>query len=341
MKKDHDNNFNLLRFLFASLVIVSHTPEIQDGSREHEILTNIFGTISFGELAVDSFFILSGYLILKSWIDRPQILTFLSSRILRIYPGFIAACLICALIVGPQYSTSHYWDEFHWQQFTLGLAKLNLAGIPAVFPDQPYPQLNGSLWSIPFEFKCYLLVLLFGIAKLFTKKWTWLLVFFICVTAHIANRSGLANLPFDRYFRCIMAFSAGGIFFLYREKFPWNWKIACLFLIPLFICMFFLPLAEPAICTFWAYLIIHYANHGKLFRRFNSFPDVSYGIYLYAWPINKIIFWYYPQLNVYLAMGLVFFCSIVFGAASWYTVEKPFMKMKKYFRSRSSDLQTV
>lgn len=90
MKKlDHENNFNLLRFIFASLVIVSHAPELRDGNKTNEILTQIFGTITFGQLAVDSFFIISGFLIVKSWNDKPIFTSFLLNRILRIYPGFI------------------------------------------------------------------------------------------------------------------------------------------------------------------------------------------------------------------------------------------------------------
>ena len=99
--KNNNNNFHLLRFVFASLVIISHAHEIKDGDRSNEILTTIFGSISFGELAVDCFFVISGYLITKSWLENPRFSAFLSSRILRIFPAFIVASLLCALILGP------------------------------------------------------------------------------------------------------------------------------------------------------------------------------------------------------------------------------------------------
>lgn len=85
------NNFGTLRLLLASLVIVSHTPEMLDGNRSRELLTMLFGTLSFGELAVDGFFIISGFLIAKSMILGGSLKVFFVKRVARIVPGFMAA----------------------------------------------------------------------------------------------------------------------------------------------------------------------------------------------------------------------------------------------------------
>src|SRR5579872_6630536 len=81
------NNFNFMRLCLAVLVIFSHSFEIIDGNRRREPLTRIFHTFSLGELAVDGFFLLSGYLIVKSWERRPVLLNYLQKRVYRIYPG--------------------------------------------------------------------------------------------------------------------------------------------------------------------------------------------------------------------------------------------------------------
>jgi len=334
-KPEHQNNFNLLRFFFASLVIVSHVPELQDGNRSHEILTQIFGTISFGEMAVDSFFVLSGFLIVKSWQDRPDFVAFLSSRILRIYPGFIVTALLCALIVGPIYGETGYLQEFQPIKFSAGLVVLSLKGTSTVFPGTHYPALNGPMWSIPYEFKCYLLVLFCGLSGLLNRRWPWLVLLLVSMTVQIVNQGDIPNDPFNGYFRCGMAFAAGGCFYLYRNAIPWTRGYAWISLLVFLALLFVKPFAEPALCVFWGYAIFYYAIAGKALLGFNRFPDVSYGVYLYAWPINKILLWYYPAMNVYAAMVVVFVLAICAGSASWHGVESPFMRMKKHFRRKA------
>jgi peptidoglycan/LPS O-acetylase OafA/YrhL len=96
-----DNNFNFLRLLFALLVLVSHAPELADGNRSRELLTRMFHTLSFGEVAVDGFFLLSGYLIVQSWERHPNLWDFGQWRLRRIYPAFVVACLVCIFVLAP------------------------------------------------------------------------------------------------------------------------------------------------------------------------------------------------------------------------------------------------
>ena len=99
--QNKQNNFGFLRLLLATLVIVAHSAEILDQNRNREILTNIFGTITFGELAIDGFFLISGYLILNSFLSSSTLKSYLLKRVLRIYPGFIVASLFCIFVLIP------------------------------------------------------------------------------------------------------------------------------------------------------------------------------------------------------------------------------------------------
>lgn len=333
-RADHRNNFNLLRFVFASLVILSHAPELRDGNRQHELLSRAFGTISFGELAVDSFFLLSGFLIVQSWRGRPEVGAFLRSRILRIYPGFIGSALVCAFLVGPFVGSTSYFQDFSWTKFSAGVAVLSLHGIPTVFPGATNTVINGAVWTIPYEFLCYLLVLGCGLAGVLQRRWTWLALFVASVAIHAADQAGVVHLPFalHHFARFAMAFTAGGCFQLYFQQIPWRRDLAAIALLLAIALLFSKVLAEPGVCLFWGYAVFFYAMAGRSLLRFNHLPDVSYGVYLYAWPINKLVLWAFPGLDLLVLIPAVFALSLLAGIASWYLVERPFMQLKKAYR---------
>lgn len=164
------------------------------------------------------------------------------------------------------------------------------------------------------------------------RRHLWLALAITCTAAHVISRTGVIHVPFDLYVRCIMAFSVGGCFYLYRAEIPWKRNLALAALVLLGILLFFKPTAEPALCILWGYAVLHYAKAGTGLLAFNRLPDVSYGIYLYAWPINKMLLWHFPDMNVHAAMVAVFALSVLAGTASWYLVEKPCMKAKALFR---------
>ncbi len=323
------NNFNILRFIFASLVIVSHAPEIQDGSRKNELLTNMFGTISFGELAVDSFFILSGYLILKSWIENPNLVRFLKSRIFRIYPGFIVASLVCVFIVGPAYGESNYLSEFRILSFLKSIVTLQQPNTPPVFFGSHFPVVNGAMWTIYYEFTCYLLVLLLGLIGFYKQRYSLFILTLLLTGLFLLNKGSILELgKVQPYVRLGMIFLYGACFYFYREYIHWRFKFSTYSLCIVFVLLFSHSFAEVAIGIFWGYSVIYFANtQGKLLL-FNKLPDVSYGIYLYAWPITKVIYQEWPNINVFLCMAITLFISILFGMVSWHVIEKPFIKLK-------------
>ncbi|KQW45394.1 MULTISPECIES: acyltransferase [unclassified Roseateles] len=339
MSEHRTNNFNVLRLALASLVIVSHAPELHDGDRHRELLTRVFGTLSFGELAVDCFFLLSGYLITQSWQRQPQVLAYLRNRVLRIFPAFAVASMVCALIVGPLAlaSTSAYWSEFSVLRFVKSLVTLFPPATPPVFSGRPHPELNGAMWTIRWEFFCYVAVLATGVVAGARFKFVWTMTTVVVFSVWVAERlvHGLEpHLPYTYWehplWRLMSCFFAGGCFYLYRDHIAPTRRSVLLALTILSACMFWPHAAEPALIWFGGYLLFALAHwHLPLLARLNNGPDLSYGIYLYGWPIQNLASAYWPQANVWLMLPAVYVMAAGLAAASWFLIERPCLRLKQ------------
>ena len=336
------NNFNLLRLLFASLVLVSHSPEMIDGDRHRELLTMAFGTMSFGEFAVAGFFLVSGYLILKSWLRNPSTKDFLNKRIRRIFPAFVVASVLSVAIVGPlgAESASIYFAQFDVPVFFRDLLLLRVPTTPSVFADSFYPAVNGSMWTISIEFSCYLGVMVLGVLGL-TKRWAWVMLTAILLFAFMLYRLGYPPyLAKTLHFNLAGYFGVGGCFLLWRDKIRFTAKGAIVAIIAAVLGLMHPLAVNPVFAIAGGYLIFWFAFADiPSIAKFNTLPDVSYGLYLYGWPIQKLLVWWFPTISP----AVLFFSSLIvaaaFGAASWYGIEKRFM-MRRPLPISDSGLRT-
>ena len=332
------NNFNLLRLVLALLVIVAHVPEMIDGDRSREPLTQLLGVLSFGELAVDGFFLLSGYLIVQSWQLQPSAARFLHKRALRIYPAFLVATVLCALVVAPLGAGADYLARLDWRQLALGALTLDKPRIPAgAFDGLPHPGINNSMWTIRFEFLCYLAVLALGTLGALRRRLPWLLITAALAAAYAAHSFGLAAalgaeaLRLDRpLVRLGMLFFAGGCFYLYRDRLAAPRRASAAVAAALLIAGLCSPAtAELAMATLGGWLLLGFAaTHTPALAAFNRLPDVSYGVYLWAWPITRLLQWHAPDLPVWGMVAATAAGSLALGVVSWYAIEKPALQLK-------------
>lgn len=321
------NNFNLVRLLLALLVLLSHAPELIDGNRSREILTRMFGSLSFGELAVDGFFLLSGYLIMQSWQSQPQAWPFLKKRLLRIYPGFAIATLVCAFAVGPFAAEPEtYFNGLNVAALFTNMVFLQKPAVPEVFAGLPYADINGSMWTISAEFTCYLSVLILGVAGALVRRRVWLTVAVLVVVVGATARLSGETIP---GMRLAMLFLSGGTYYLYRDKIRMHGGIAAGAAALVVLCMFSWRLSELAVTTLGGYALIYAASkRSVLLSQFNRLPDVSYGVYLYGWPIQKLLIWTIPTISPWSLFALSASCALVAGTISWYLIEEPALRFK-------------
>jgi peptidoglycan/LPS O-acetylase OafA/YrhL len=327
-----DNNFGFLRLLFAYLVIVAHASVLPSANSTYQHIYPIIYPLANGSLPVEGFFLISGYLIYKSYTQSSSAISYFSKRILRIYPGFIAASLFCLLIVAPISGGVEVLKALSltdWLQHVLKMLALLQVSITGSFPNNHLP-LNSPMWTIKFEFICYLLVPLFVI---FLKKKSQLFVLFVCVASlHVLSihLDWHKTIPFIyKFSKLLSAFLVGSLFYVYREHIVWRKTyslIAVLILIPIL----YLPyLADIGLMLCGGYLLFNFAFHypNKVLANVGKNTDISYGVYLYAWPINGMLVQFIPG-GAWLHLGLTIILASVFGYLSWRLIEKPFMQMK-------------
>lgn len=312
-----------------------------DGNRSRELLTRLFHTLTFGEVAVDCFFMLSGYLIVQSWQQAPDLWQFAKKRIRRIYPGFLFAFLLCVLVIAPFVTpdaTAYYAVLSPRAVISMGL-QLKDPIVPMVFPGTHYPVLNGAMWSIAYEARCYIIVALIGLIGLRWQKGIWftcLLVtlFLLPFNKQVSQldffgRSHLIIAPHE-FLRLLAFFATGACFYLFRNVIVLKKSWALGAAVVLIILLFQPQLASVGLATAGGYILFWLAFASiPMLDRFKRIDDVSYGLYLYGWPIQKLLNWYFPTVSVWLLIPVALILAIGAGYASWHLIESPFLKKKK------------
>lgn len=333
-----NNNYNLIRFLAALAVLISHSYPLFYGDASAEPLKKLTGR-SIGSIAVDIFFLTSGFLIMASFLKRKSTINYLWSRAIRIFPALWVALIVTLIVIIPlSHPTTAQSILFSSDAVNYLLKNSILIAriehtIPGVFEDTPYKSaINGSLWTLPWELYCYLAIAI-G-TSLVTKiaKHYWrsiytsgiLVVFLYCISVDYLDfkSSIILNIVFMFYI--------GSVFYLHSRKVTLSPVIFYLLMLLLATNFFYTKtvtiyfLTAPYILFYLAYI-----PKGKI-RLFNRLGDYSYGVYIYAFPIQQLIIQCFPNISF---SQYVFTCSAItisIAWLSWNLVEKNAIKLKNY-----------
>jgi peptidoglycan/LPS O-acetylase OafA/YrhL len=268
----------------------------------------------------------------------------LSKRCLRIYPGFIAASLFCILVVGPLAGANlATLSATDWMNTLLRMLAQKIPKLQGAFAGQHYPSLNGSMWTIVYEFRCYLVVPVMACFRLLNRK-SALPVAVATWMAALATSPDWPQLPFEgalgnlhEGMRLTALFLTGACYFLYRDRIAYTNSLAALAAIVLAIGLLGRSTAGPAVAILGGYIIFWFAflPGTSTLNGINSRTDLSYGIYLYAWPVQMLLIRYVGGIS---PERIILFTTIIAGLLaylSWTFVERPFLSRKALLSPRN------
>lgn len=325
------NNFDLLRLLFAGTVCLVHAYELS-GFQE----LGVFAKFLSSAVAVKAFFVVSGFLIFMSYERSTSLASYAGKRLRRIYPAYFTVVMLCALCLVAA-STSGIGDyfTFAWVKYVLAnLAFLNFVQptLPGVFEDNRMAAVNGALWTLKIEVMFYLSVPVFVyLFRKFSRLPVLLLMYFMSVAyaalmTSLAGRTGSAfYLELGRQLPGQLSyFMAGAFFYYYLPVFErWaGWILAAA--IAVLAGNSFLPMAvlEPvalaAVVVFFG-LFLYAGNFGK-------HGDFSYGVYILHFPIIQLLLqagWFEGRPWPFLLAVVVL--TMAGAIAMWHVVEKRFL----------------
>jgi peptidoglycan/LPS O-acetylase OafA/YrhL len=321
-------------------VLLSHAPEITDGNPSRELLHRLTGSLTFGTFGVDGFFLLSGYLIVQSWLGDPELLNFLRKRALRILPGYLVAVAVSTLAVGLLAPGVDHFFRGLDAHFLKSIALLSSPATPPVFPGRPYAMVNGAMYTIGYEFRCYLLVALLGVCGLLRRT-----ILILAATALLLSSlfypALFENLHWPRpvealagqpaiAFRLTAVYLVGVCFYLFRDRIAFRPVLALTASCALAGSVAFAPSrAEFALVLCGGYLMFYL---GKMrlpwLAGMSRLPDISYGIYLYGWPVESLWIWFHRG-SPWIAFAFSTVICFGLGWLSWHFVERPALALKR------------
>jgi len=340
---NHDNGFDLARMLFASLVIFEHAYYLPYNSYQAEPLF-VFskGQTDFGSLAVNGFFIISGFLVTRSCVITNNAPRYAMKRLARIVPGFLLASSLGLFVFGPLGADElrAYFSNINWRATFVNVISLHQSGSGATFLHNPTKILHdGTLWTIRYEFDCYLLVGALWSLKLLRREIILLLVL-VLLTCFGLQGLGSINLPVvnyglpaifmsspDNWPRLFGYFFIGSAFYLWRDMIPKSIWIFAISLVSLLVALRW-GSAQIVMPFAGAYIVFFLAlSGGRTLQVAGRKVDLSYGIYLFGFPIQQLIIAASAQAIGPKMLFLISF-PITCGVAylSWTLIEAPCLR---------------
>lgn len=329
------DNFLLLRFIAASLVIYGHAPAITGGASATDLFVWLGWGHYSGAIAVDLFFIISGFLVTGSFLRHPQVVDFLWARAIRILPAYAACLMLSALLLGALFTVlpagEYYLHSGTWDYVLRGLKlDTDLAWqLPGVFAGNPQTAtVNGSIWTLPAEVRMYVWVALLGVIAVLRWRTLFNLMALGLLAVGLSAPEQLPLVPIPDYLRLAALFLCGACCYINRDRIPLRGSLLLALMLMAWICRatpaypWLFGAAEVAFVFWFAY--------DTPWRGFNRFGDYSYGIYLWGFPAQQVIAALAAGLSGHANALCGFVLALALAIGSWHLIEKPMLAWKRW-----------
>jgi peptidoglycan/LPS O-acetylase OafA/YrhL len=328
-------SFDAIRLAAAFAVLVSHHYAVA-GKAEPQI--GGFGSLGFFAVAI--FFVISGYFVAASWDRDSHLIRYWTKRVLRIFPGLMAIVAVTILLIGPLATdgsmSAYAKDPLTWTYWRNAVLVSGIQfRLPGVFTSNVVDDVNLSLWTLPVELAMYALLSVVGFAFARSARWLYPV---------IATALGIAWLmtPEPESFALTQALNLGVYFFAGATIFAFRLmdRITPLVLATSIglVVVGGAHGGQAAHALLWVafpvVIMVFGARASQVGERVAAFGDISYGVYLWAFPIQQLIIGW-GGMGFWASMALAMMLTTLAGIASMVVVERPALMLRPS-RSTSS-----
>lgn len=333
-----NRNLDLIRLIAAILVMFSHSYPLAGRAIEEPFLWT-FGHTG-GDIALCTFFVISGYLISASYMRSQSALDYAWKRCLRIFPALFFS-VVFAIALGAFLTPLDFGSYIVHEQTIAYLRNIFLDiqyNLPLVFAQNLFPNaVNGSLWTLPVEVFMYAMILAMGVAGILSARFS-VIAAGLCILGVLAVRNADLAHPYivlgaaelSVALRLAASFFIGAALYFHKDRIRYHGGIALLFVA----IIFFTKFTPPSLYLYallLPYIILYLASVNiPWLDNITRHGDFSYGIYIYAFPVQQLlVHWSNNSISVTMLFIGSLAITLPIAVLSWKFVEEPALRRWK------------
>jgi peptidoglycan/LPS O-acetylase OafA/YrhL len=347
LAQGRDNNFNLIRILAALAVLLQHATPTATGAMV-KLGRSSLG-MSFASIAVDVFFVTSGFLVTGSLVRGRGVRSYLYSRAARIFPALFVVVLLAVFGIGLVFTTlplANYLSDSKTLEYLIRgcTAFFGVSfQLPGVFAANPYKDsVNASLWTLPHELHMYAILAALWWLCSRTRAGqahqafrNWIVAAAVLGMILLISYNFTSSAPRENGFRMLFfMFFSGAAYYVLRDRVVLSYPVFCSALAILVLSSLNRSLFFIAYIATLPYLLLFIAYvPSYAIRQYNRVGDYSYGVYIYAFPVEQVLAALIPGISTFLMIVLAIPATLLLAVVSWHLIERPALDLRRRHNS--------